>query len=102
MDIQLILDLGETPGLGGSRRSEVAKLVRQYNGRSVRLNVDSAAKVGDISIDHAILQPFPEAEHDNIMYVRTKIGQKEVDLTKTFGENGIRQGAMLRVYALIK
>ncbi len=102
MDIQLILDLTETPGLNGKRRREVAALIRQFNSRSIPLKVSADSKVGDINVDHAILLPFPEGERDNIMYVRMKKGQKEIDLHKTFTENGLSQGAMVRVYAMVK
>ena len=102
MDIVLRLDLTESPGLTGKRRSEVFKIIREFNGRSIPLKVTATGKVGDIGVENVILLPFAESDRDSIIYTHMKRGQKEIELEKTFEENGLKQGSVISVYAMVK
>ena len=70
-------------------------MLRTVNSSSFRRTVDAAAIISSTTIQAANAQP-------NALFLRIKNNGKELDLSKSFADNKVTEGAMLEVQYLLR
>ena len=102
MNIVVFVKADNAPGVSPSVSSANRAVLRTVNSSSFRRTVDPAVVISSTTIQADSLAVFPAASQPNALFLRIKNNGKELDLSKTFTENKVTEGAMLEVQYLLR
>jgi hypothetical protein len=102
MNILVFVKAEDAPGVNSSTRSANRSVIRSVNSRSLRRTVDPATVISSSTIQADALAVLPTASQPNALFLRIKNNGKELDLSKSFTDNKVTEGAMLEVQFLLK
>jgi hypothetical protein len=102
MNIVVFVKAEDAPGVNSSTRSANRSVLRTINSSSLRRTVDPAVVISSSTIQADALAVFPVASQPNALFLRIKNNGKELDLSKSFTDNKVTEGAMLEVQFLLK
>ena len=77
-------------------------VLRTINSSSLRRTVDPAVIISSSTIQADAFAGIPFAAQPNALFLRIKNNGKELDLSKSFTENKVTEGAMLEVQYLLR
>lgn len=102
MNVVVFVKAEDAPGVNSSTRSANRSVIRTINSSSFRRTVDPANVISSTSIQADALAVFPAASQPDALFLRIKNNGKELDLSKSFSDNKVTEGAMLEVQFLLK
>ena len=102
MNIVVFIKADNAPGVTLATSSANRSVLRTVNSSSFRRTVDAAAVISSTTIQADSLAVFPAASQPNTIFLRIKNNGKELDLSKSFTENKVTEGAMLEVQYLLR
>ena len=102
MNIVVFVKAENAPGVNSSIRSANRAIIRSVNSSSFRRSVDPTVVISSSTIQADALAVFPVASQANAIFLRIKNNGKELDLSKSFTDNKVTEGAMLEVQYLLK
>jgi hypothetical protein len=102
MNIVVFIKAENAPGVSPSTSSANRSVLRTVHSSSFRRTVDAATVISSTTIQADSLAVFPVASQPNALFIRIKNNGKELDLSKSFTENKVTEGAMLEVQYLLR
>lgn len=102
MNIVVFVKAENAPGVNSSIRSANRAIIRSVNSSSFRRSVDPTVVISSSTIQADALAVIPTASQANAIFLRIKNNGKELDLSKSFTDNKVTEGAMLEVQYLLK
>jgi hypothetical protein len=102
MNILVFVKAEDAPGVSHSTRSANRSVIRTINSSSLRRTVDPAVVISSSTIQADAFAVIPTASQPNALFLRIKNNGKELDLSKSFTENKVTEGAMLEVQYLLR
>lgn len=102
MNIVVFVKAEDAPGVNSSIRSANRAIIRSVNSSSFRRSVDPTVVISSSTIQADALAVIPTASQANAIFLRIKNNGKELDLSKSFTDNKVTEGAMLEVQYLLK
>ena len=90
--------LGVSPAISSANRS----VLRTVNSSSFRRSVDPTTVISATTLQADSLALFPAASQANALFLRIKNNGRELDLSKSFTDNKVTEGAMLEVQYLLR
>jgi hypothetical protein len=102
MNIVVFIKADNAPGVSPSSSSANRSIFRTVNSSSFRRTVDPATVISSTTIQADSLALFPAASQPNALFLRIKNNGKELNLSKSFAENKVTEGAMLEVQYLLR
>jgi hypothetical protein len=102
MNVVVFVKADNAPGVSPSTSSSNRAVFRSINSSSFRRTVDAAAIVSSTTIQADAFALFPVASQPNALFLRIKNNGKELDLSKSFTDNKVTEGAMLEVQFLLR
>jgi len=102
MNLVVFVKAENAPGVSPSTSSANRSVIRTVNSSSFRRTVDAATVLSATTLQADSLALFPVALQPDALFLRIKNNGKELDLSKTFTENKVTEGAMLEVQYLLR
>lgn len=102
MNIVIFVKADNAPGVSPSSSSANRSVFRIVNSSSFRRTVDAASVISSTTIQADSLDLFPVTKQSDALFIRIKNNGKELNLSKTFTENKVTEGAMLEVQYLLR
>jgi hypothetical protein len=102
MNIVVFVKADNAPGVSPATSSANRSILRTINSSSFRRTVDAATLLSATTIQADSLAIFPAAKQSDALFLRIKNNGKELDLSKSFTENKVTEGAMLEVHYLLR
>jgi len=102
MNVVVFVKAENAPGVSPAKQSANRSVIRTVNSSSSRKTVDPAEVISSTSIQADALAVFPAASQPDALFIRIKNNGKELDLSKSFTENKVTEGAMLEVQYLLR
>ena len=102
MNIVVFVKADNAPGVSSSTSSANRSVLRTINSSSFRRTVDAASIISSTTIQADSFALFPTAKQPDALFLRIKNNGKELDLSKSFTENKVTEGAMLEVQYLLR
>jgi len=102
MNIVLFVKAENAPGVTHSTISANRSVIRKINSSSFRRTVDPATVLSATTLQADALALIPADTQPNALFLRIKNNGKELDLSKSFTENKVTEGAMLEVQYLLR
>jgi hypothetical protein len=102
MNIVVFVKADNAPGVSSATSSANRSILRTVNSNSFRRTIDPTSVISSTTIQADSFAVFPAASRPNALFLRIKNNGKELDLSKTFTENKVTEGAMLEVHYLLR
>jgi len=102
MNIVVFVKAENAPGVSPAKQSANRSVIRTINSSSLRRTVDPAVVISSSTIQADAFAVIPVAAQPNALFIRIKNNGKELDLSKSFTENNVTEGAMLEVQYLLR
>ena len=102
MNIVVFVKAENAPGVSSATSSANRAVIRSVNSSSFRRSVDPAVVISSSTLQADALALIPTASQPNAIFLRIKNNGKELDLSKSFTDNKVTEGAMLEVQYLLK
>lgn len=102
MNIVVFVKADNAPGVTPATSSANRTVIRTVNSSSFRRTVDPASIISSTTIQADSLAVFPVASQPDALFIRIKNNGKELDLSKSFTENKVTEGAMLEAQYLLR
>jgi hypothetical protein len=102
MNIVVFVKADNAPGVTPATSSANRAVLRTVNSSSFRRSVDPATVLSATTLQADSLAVFPVASQPDALFLRIKNNGKELDLSKSFTENKVTEGAMLEVQYLLR
>lgn len=102
MNIVIFVKAENAPGVSPATSSANRAVLRTVNSSSFRRTVDAATVLSATTIQADSLAVFPATSRPDALFLRIKNNGKELDLSKSFTENKVTEGAMLEVQYLLR
>jgi len=102
MNVVVFVKADNAPGVSPAKASANRSVIRTVNSSSSRKTVDPAAVISSTSIQADAFAVIPTASQPDALFLRIKNNGKELDLSKSFTDNKVTEGAMLEVQYLLR
>jgi hypothetical protein len=102
MNIVVFVKADNAPGVSPATSSANRTVIRTVNSSSFRRTVDPASVVSATTIQADATALIPVAAQPNALFLRIKNNGKELNLSKSFSDNKVTEGAMLEVQFLLR
>jgi hypothetical protein len=102
MNIVVFVKADNAPGVSLSTSSANRTVLRTVNSSSFRRTVDPTTVLSATTLQADSLAVFPAASQANALFIRIKNNGRELDLSKSFTDNKVTEGAMLEVQYLLR
>ena len=102
MNIVVFVKADNAPGVSPATSSANRSVIRTINSSSFRRTVDPVTVLSASTLQADATALIPAASQPNALFLRIKNNGKELDLSKSFTENKVTEGAMLEVQFLLR
>jgi len=102
MNIVVFVNAEDAPGVSPATRSAHRAALRTVNSSSFRRTVDPTTVLSATTLQADATALFPADLQANVLFLRIKNNGKELDLSKSFSDNRVTEGAMLEVQFLVR
>jgi hypothetical protein len=102
MNIIVYVKADNAPGVSSATSSANRSIIRTINSSSLRRTVDPTVVISSSTIQADAFAVIPAAAQPYALFLRIKNNGKELDLSKSFTENKVTEGAMLEVQYLLR
>ena len=102
MNIVVFVKADNAPGVSPATSSANRSIIRKINSSSFRRTVDPAIVLSASTLQADATALIPAASQPNAIFLRIKNNGKELDLSKSFTDTKVTEGAMLEVQFLLR
>ena len=102
MNIVVFTKVDNAPGVTPATSSANRSILRTVNSNSFRRTVDPATVLSATTLQTDSLALFPASSQSDALFLRIKNNGRELDLSKSFTDNKVTEGAMLEVQYLLR
>ena len=101
MNCNVIVSPLEAPGLDFIKKNDVRAAVSYFQGMNQKLNVDPSLTVSAANLFSLATASAPDSIKATLVFLRIKSNGKLLDMTKTFTEQNVKEGAFLKIEVLV-